>query len=257
MSHVGLSNVLASGDFRQSCRPAGVPSASLRTKSLCAFLRVDQIRIRFTPSKCVLDARRAYAFTRPSSRQPELLGVRGSGQGGSSAGVDSAHGGSMRLGMRLLVMAVLCAALTAAAIRAQITSNPIPAPIVKRGLAVEIRELVRLPDTRGTRPLDQDVSPSGWARVSYVRDLPDGRRFANDSRGFLYLIGSDNQPASTRTSARCSRTRSTTASKAGSSASSFTRSSLATGSSTPCTPNGRPAIPRRPTSFRPVSRRRT
>ena len=27
-----------------------------------------------------------------------------------------------------------------------------------------------------------------------MRDLPDGRRFANDSRGFLYLIDSKNQP---------------------------------------------------------------
>ena len=53
---------------------------------------------------------------------------------------------------------------------------------------------MRLPDTRGIRPADQDVSPAGWARVSYVRDLPDGRRFANDSRGFLYLIDSNNQP---------------------------------------------------------------
>ncbi len=83
---------------------------------------------------------------------------------------------------------------TAVAIRAQITSNPIPAPIVKRGLAVEIKDLVRLPDTRGIRPADQDVSPAGWARVSYVRDLPDGRRFANDSRGFLYVIDSKNEP---------------------------------------------------------------
>jgi len=81
----------------------------------------------------------------------------------------------------------------AGAIEAQITSNPISAPIEKRGLAVEIRDLVRLPDTRGMRPADQDVSPSGWARISYVRDLPDGRRFVNDSRGFLYLIGSNNQ----------------------------------------------------------------
>jgi hypothetical protein len=96
--------------------------------------------------------------------------------------------------MRLAAVVLLLAVWTATAIRAQITSNPIPAPIVKRGLAVEVRELVRLPDSRGTRPLDQDVSPAGWARVSYVRDLPDGRRFANDSRGFLYVIGSDNQP---------------------------------------------------------------
>ena len=77
---------------------------------------------------------------------------------------------------------------------AQITSNPIPAPIEKRGLAVEIKDLVRLPDTRGMRPADQDVTPAGWARVSYVRDLPDGRRFANDSRGFLYLLDANNQP---------------------------------------------------------------
>ena len=65
---------------------------------------------------------------------------------------------------------------------------------MKRGLAVEIKDLVRLPDTRGIRPADQDVSPAGWARISYVRDLPDGRRFVNDSRGFLYVIGPDNQP---------------------------------------------------------------
>ena len=37
-------------------------------------------------------------------------------------------------------------------------------------------------------PPDQDVVPSGWARVSYIRDSPDGRRFVNDSRGFLYLL---------------------------------------------------------------------
>src|SRR6188474_2808466 len=92
-----------------------------------------------------------------------------------------------------LVIVLLLLFCAAGAIEAQITSNPISAPIVKRGLAVEIKDLVRLPDTRGMRPADQDVSPSGWARVSYVRDLPDGRRFVNDSRGFLYLIGSNNQ----------------------------------------------------------------
>jgi hypothetical protein len=77
---------------------------------------------------------------------------------------------------------------------APITSNPIPAPIVKRGLAVEVKDIARLPDTRTLRPADQDVSPGAWARVSYVRDLPDGRRFANDSRGLLYLIDAQNQP---------------------------------------------------------------
>jgi Glucose / Sorbosone dehydrogenase len=97
----------------------------------------------------------------------------------------------MRIGVKLI--GLIIAACAAGAIEAQITSEPIPAPIAKRALAIEIRDLVRLPDTRGMRAADQDVSPSGWARVSYVRDLPDGRRFANDSRGFLYLISSNNQ----------------------------------------------------------------
>ena len=95
--------------------------------------------------------------------------------------------------MRHAAIPLLALCLGAAA-QAQITSNPIPAPIEKRGLAVQIKDLVRLPETRGLRPAEQDVNPAGWARVSYVRDLPDGRRFANDSRGFLYLIDSNNQP---------------------------------------------------------------
>ena len=82
------------------------------------------------------------------------------------------------------VGAVLLSAAVGAA--AQITDNPLPAPVVKRGLAVEVRDVVRLPNTRSLRPVDQDVTPTGWARVSFVRDAPDGRRFANDSRGFLY-----------------------------------------------------------------------
>jgi hypothetical protein len=92
-----------------------------------------------------------------------------------------------------LAIAPLLAIWAAGASDAQITSNPIPAPIEKRGLAVEIRDVVRLPDTRGKHG-DDDVSPAGWARVSYVRELPDGRRFANDSRGFLYLLDANNQP---------------------------------------------------------------
>src|SRR5262245_66660047 len=96
-----------------------------------------------------------------------------------------------RLGLVTVILLVIWAVKE---IDAQITSNPITAPIAKRGLAIEIKDVVRLPDTRGTRPADQDVNPAGWARVSYVRDLPDGRRFANDSRGFLYLIGPNNQP---------------------------------------------------------------
>ena len=95
---------------------------------------------------------------------------------------------------KLQVIVPLLAIVAAGSAAAQITSNPIPAPVEKRGLAVEIVELARLPDSRGIRPADQDVKPAGWARVNYVRDLPDGRRFANDSRGFLYRIDSSNQP---------------------------------------------------------------
>ena len=98
----------------------------------------------------------------------------------------------MRIQMPLVIV-LLLALGTAGSIHAQI-SNPIAAPVTKRGLMVEIRDLVRLPDTRGLRPADQDVTPAGWARISFVRDLSDGRRFVNDSRGLLYLLGANNQP---------------------------------------------------------------
>lgn len=96
--------------------------------------------------------------------------------------------------VKRLPLATLLGFLLVAPLTGQITSNPIPEPIQKRGLAVQIKDLVRLPDTRGLRPADQDVSPAGWARISFVRDLPDGRRFANDSRGFLYLLDASTQP---------------------------------------------------------------
>jgi len=95
--------------------------------------------------------------------------------------------------LRVPYSIILALGVAAAAIGAQIT-DPLPASVEKRGLMVEIRDLVRLPETRGMRPADQDVNPAGWARVSYVRDLPDGRRFANDSRGFLYLLDGGNPP---------------------------------------------------------------
>jgi hypothetical protein len=94
---------------------------------------------------------------------------------------------------RSSIVVGLLALVSVPALRGQITDNPISAPVEKRGLMVEIKDVVRLPDTRGLRPLDQDVSPAGWARPNYVRDLPDGRRFVNDSRGRLYLVGRDNQ----------------------------------------------------------------
>jgi hypothetical protein len=96
--------------------------------------------------------------------------------------------------IRLQLVVISCALAPVAAIHAQIT-DPLPAPVEKRGLTVRIVDVVRLPQTRGMLPADQDVNPAGWARVSFVRDLPDGRRFANDSRGFLYLLDDGKEPA--------------------------------------------------------------
>jgi hypothetical protein len=96
----------------------------------------------------------------------------------------------MRTLESLAIVTLLAAGLARAA-DAQITTDPLPASIDKHGLVVELRDVVRLPETRNLRPVDQDVTPTGWARVSFVRDLPDGRRFANDSRGFLYLVAGD------------------------------------------------------------------
>ena len=102
----------------------------------------------------------------------------------------------MHIRLPLITLAVL-ALWAGGALDAQvgnpIAANPIPAPVTKRGLTVEIRDVVRLPETRGLRPAEQDVVPAGWARVSFVRDLPDGRRFVNDSRGRLYLLDRNNQ----------------------------------------------------------------
>jgi hypothetical protein len=64
-----------------------------------------------------------------------------------------------------LVAIPLLAIWTASAADDPITSNPIPEPIVKHGLAVQVKDLVRRPDTRGLRPADKDVSPAGRARV--------------------------------------------------------------------------------------------
>jgi len=93
----------------------------------------------------------------------------------------------------MLFIVVLFALVPARLVDAQV-ADPLPAPVEKQGLMVEIRDVVRLPGTRGLLPPEQDVSPAGWARVSFVRDLPDGRRFANDLRGFLYLLHGGDEP---------------------------------------------------------------
>jgi hypothetical protein len=90
---------------------------------------------------------------------------------------------------------VLVGAALGLTVHGQQVGNPIPEPVTKNGLRVEIRDVARLPDTRMLRAATEDTSPTSWARVSYVRELPDGRRFANDSRGRLYVFDGSNQPS--------------------------------------------------------------
>jgi len=94
--------------------------------------------------------------------------------------------------MRCVIAAavVMCVTL---ALDAQL-ADPIPEPIRTRGLRVEIRDVARLPDTRGLRAAAEDTAPGAWARISFVRELTDGRRFANDSRGRLYVLERGTQP---------------------------------------------------------------
>ncbi len=91
-----------------------------------------------------------------------------------------------------LLIIVLLALSPARAADAPIV-DPLPS-IEKKGLMVEIQDVVRLPRTRGLLHADQDTDPAGYARVSFVRELPDGRRFANDQRGFLYLLHGSAEP---------------------------------------------------------------
>ncbi len=88
----------------------------------------------------------------------------------------------------------LMATAVAGTVAAQITTNPLATPIPKRGLSVQVQEYTRLPDSREIRPKSEDVAQSGYARVSFVKDLPDGRRFVNDSRGVMYLIDANRKP---------------------------------------------------------------
>ena len=104
-------------------------------------------------------------------------------------------------------------------------------------------------------PADQDVTPAGWARVSFIRDLP-GRPAVRQRLARDPVPARSEQPADRVREHRqlSSRSPSTTASRAASSGSPFTPSSRATGCSTPCTAKRRRAIPPRRTSSRRGSR---
>ena len=95
--------------------------------------------------------------------------------------------------VRMTFISIAVAFWATGAIQAQV-SDPIPVPVTKRGLSVQIRDVTRLPDTRGLHSASDDA-PNGWARPSFVRDIADGRRFANDSRGLLYLLDESKRPS--------------------------------------------------------------
>ena len=73
-----------------------------------------------------------------------------------------------------LVIASLLTLLTAGPLFGQITSNPISAPIEKRGLAVEIRDLVRLPLKKADDGIPQTVAPIEEIQL-YTRDASGTR----------------------------------------------------------------------------------
>ena len=95
----------------------------------------------------------------------------------------------MRIFTPLVIVAIALPAAGAAPL--QITENPLPEPVEMHGLRAEVRQLARLPETQGRLPEDRDAA--GFARVSFVRDAPDGRRFVNDSRGYLYILDADDR----------------------------------------------------------------
>jgi hypothetical protein len=67
-------------------------------------------------------------------------------------------------------------------------NNPFAEPVSKQGLSVEVRDVAQLPDTRGRYTAEQDRLYAARARIGFVRELADGRRFANDARGQLYFL---------------------------------------------------------------------
>ena len=74
----------------------------------------------------------------------------------------------MRIRMTLVVVGVL-AVLAGSATRAQISGNRVVAPIVKKGLVVLIKDVVRLSESRGLRPADARRGGLGGAAARLVR----------------------------------------------------------------------------------------
>ncbi len=114
-------------------------------------------------------------------------------EGRPAAGQERPPAAGRRSGLLVVIGGIVAAGGLLPAAYAQtaaepITENPLPEAITKQGLEVEIRDLARLPKSLGLLPPADDTNPAGWARVSFVQDLPDGRRFSNDQRGFIWIV---------------------------------------------------------------------
>ncbi|MCA9237371.1 MAG: PQQ-dependent sugar dehydrogenase [Planctomycetales bacterium] len=94
---------------------------------------------------------------------------------------------------RCLAIVVVCWSCIAMRAAAQL-SNPIPAPIVKQGLRVELQDVVQFPDSEPTLDGKPDHRTASRARINFFREAPDGRSFVNDLRGQLYVLDEFNQP---------------------------------------------------------------
>jgi len=83
----------------------------------------------------------------------------------------------MRTRMPLVAGLLLTTVLAAGSVQGQITANPIPEPIVKKGLAVEVKDVVRLPQTRGLLPPPAVRGRTGYyneehvARIELTREM--------------------------------------------------------------------------------------
>ncbi len=72
-------------------------------------------------------------------------------------------------------------------------SDPIPDPILKQGLRVQIEDVVQFPASLSTTG-KPDYSTGSHARINFFRESPDGRYFVNDLRGQLYRLDENLQP---------------------------------------------------------------
>src|SRR3989304_9294273 len=86
--------------------------------------------------------------------------------------------------LRQFLTPFLC--LVAATAPAQQVTNPIPQPIVKGSLRVQIDPLVQMPSTINTWGSKGDHTQSAVARINFLRESPAGRLWVNDLRGQLY-----------------------------------------------------------------------